>query len=219
MLLKKFDVIFIIAFFLSFQIFCNENDTIYTLNSKSNTLYLGIDNYIHVPEVYLNDSAYDIRINNGKIFKDSSLINVIPRRLPDAFLNIYKYADQDTILIKSIRYFIKYVPKPCILINNQCLNDISIIDRNEFINNPVLGIYISDDIIGSQDWYKIKRFSFGYVFGSVYKSFESSTNLLTDEMIEALHHLKPGQEVHIKISIVSQGFLVSYLPVYTIKIY
>jgi len=210
-------VLFVLFMLLCFNTMAG--DSIYSINSLSNTLYLGIDNELHIPDSLVYDSSFFFTTDNGIVFRDSTIVNIIPRRLPDAFLNIYKKMDYDTVEIAKFRFFVKYVPKPCIIINSKCIRDIDGLDRYEFINNPKLEIFISDDIVGAQDWIRIKRFSLGYVYGSVYKSYETEGNILSEEMKNVLLRINPGEEISIKVSIESLGNMTKYLPVFKFIVY
>jgi hypothetical protein len=152
------------------------------------------------------------------IDKDSIFLNIIPIKRPETYLYIYEKSDTDTILTVKTKFFVKYVPKPCILINNKCLDDIKYIDRNEFLKNPEFGVFISDDIIGAQKWLKIKRFTLGYSSNGIFKSFEAEGNILTIEMKELIQQVKPGQEIKIQFVMESMDILIRNIPVYSLII-
>lgn len=215
----KLFTILVLIFLFSVLAYSEENDSIFTINSKSNTIYLGIDNYIYIPDNVIADSTYIVNTDNGIIYKDSLHYNLIPSRLPVAHISIYKLNIKDTILIRNEKFIVRYTPKPCIYIGNKCLNNISGIDKYFLIDNPELKIFVSNDIIGAENWLKIKRFSLGFVYGSVYKSYESENNQMTKEMISTIKNFKPGQKITIKVTLESNSNLTVFLPIYSLTIY
>ena len=195
------------------------NDEFYSLNSKSNTIYLGIDNAIYIPEKYRNKPEYVFATDNGFLSIDTGIINIIPRRLPDLHIYVYRLNGTDSVLVLKERYFTNYIPRPCVTLANKCITNYEKIDRKFFIENPKLGIFVSDDISGANNWIKINRLTLGFVFSSVYKSYETNGDTLSEEMKKVLMYVKPGQQIDIKVSIETLGEMMMYLPVYKLVIY
>lgn len=195
------------------------NDVFCSVNSKSNTLYLGIDNIVHIPERFQKKDQYIITTDNGILSYDSAGLIIIPRRLPDLHIDVIKLNGPDSVLIKRERFFTNYVPKPCVTLAARCINEYEKIDRNFLISNPKLGIFISNDINGAENWVKINRITMGFLFSSVYKSYETEGDELSEEMKKILSYLRPGQEIDIMVSVVSIDNMTRYLPVYKLTIY
>ena len=94
-----------------------------------------------------------------------------------------------------------------------------VIPRNFLLENDTLGIFITDDVIGSEKWVKINRFTFGYVYSSVYISYNNMGNKISDETKDAIKKLRPGQEISINVSIESEGRVIRHIPVITTIIF
>ncbi len=196
-----------------------EADSLFAINSKNDILYLGIDNPLYLECRLKYDTSYVFTTNNGEILTDNDQLIILPIKKPDAYVYIYRIIENDTIIVDQKRFFISYVPKPCVIIANQCIINNTVVEKKLILSNPFLKIHISDDIKDSDSWIKIKRFSMGYKSGSIYRSFENTGNQLSDEMILVLEKIKSGQKVDFKITIESQGNLIRYLPIYSITVF
>lgn len=194
-------------------------DSLFAINSKSDKLYLGIDNQIYLSKKYQEDTSYFFTTNNGILFKDEGQLTIIPRKKPDAYIYVYKALGNDTIEIFKKRFFVSYVPKPCVILNDKIIKSDIVLLKDSLVKNPDLSIHFSDDIVGGDSWINIKRISIGIANGGIYKSFEAEGNILSDEMLEFIKTIKPRQKIYLKVSIESSSKVIKNLPVYSLYIF
>lgn len=182
------------------------------LNSRKGYLYLGIDNLISIPEKYKNINNIEVTTNNGDIFQDSSNYVIIPDRLPKATIYIKEPGMTDEYLDMQT-FVVQYVPQPCITLGGECVDEMRVIDRHYLLSHDTLGVFISDDVIGSENWVTIRRFTVGYVTGSVFRSFNNEGNRFSAETKEMIKRIRPGQEISIRVTVVSEGDVIRHIPV------
>lgn len=207
----------IIFLLLKANVYSNFEE-IHSETSISNTLYLGIDNIITISPSILTDTSFIIVTDNGRLIIDSNKITIIPRKLPVARIQIYKKTETDTTLFSSKRFQVKYVPQPRLMIGNEKIKNNSTVKKETILNTSGLQIFLSEDIVGSNDWFSINRFSIGYGSGAVYKSIDAYNHLFTEEMKEFVKNLHPGQQINIKVKIESKGNMIKNMPIYSIRI-
>jgi hypothetical protein len=193
-------------------------DTIFSLTSISNKLYLGIDNYIFIDSSRYSDSNFLYTIDNGHLLKDSFLLIAIPHRLPVAQITCFRMSDSDTLVHKTFRLPVHYAPQPIVMVGNEKINNNAAINKNLLLQNKGLDIYISNDIVGAEKWFSVNRFSIGYVFGGVYKTFDSDGAYFSNEMKHLISKMPPGSPFRMKVYLESNGLIQKELPIYNLTI-
>lgn len=191
------------------------------LTSRGGHLYSGIDNYILISsEIFKNSDTIHIESTNGKIFADSGQVYLlIPERPGKVRLTIYSIIDRDTTLLGYKHFLIKQIPDPQLIIGNTLISISDTIMKKTLLDCDGLAIYISNDIIGSENWLKISEFSIGYNYGGFHVSHLNLTNTLSEKTKQLLMYMGPDHEISIKLTVESQGFIFSQIPIYKIIIY
>jgi hypothetical protein len=196
-------------------------DSILTaVNSRSNILYAGIDNEISVDYSGLGIYAeYLLTVNNGVVLPDSTCYISIPDRNGKARFLVFGINGNDSTLI-GYRYFqVENVPEPLLYIDSLLVKRNDMVSKQHFLNSDSLGIFISDDIIGAEDWYKTIRFTLGYVYGGYYVEYTNNTNLISHEAKQIIYTIAPSMEIVIKPIIEGEGSLIKELPIFRLKLY
>ena len=197
------------------------NDSILiAIDSRNNILYSGIDNRIKTDfSKFEENYEYTLKVNNGIVFSDSNYYISIPDRPGDARFLLLGLRDNDTVLI-GYRYFeVRNVPDPLHAIDTLRLQEEDVISKNHFLNSDSLDIFISDDIIGSGDWFRIIKFTLGYVYGGYYVEHTNNTNIISRETKKIIYTLGPAKEIIIKPVVEGEGKLIKELPIFRITLY
>jgi hypothetical protein len=190
------------------------------VDSKNNILYAGIDNRIITDySRFEEDHEYILKVNNGIIFSDSIYYISVPDRPGDARFLVLGIRDNDTALI-GYRYFeVRNVPEPLLAVDTLRLKEEDVISKNHLLNCDSLNIFISDDIIGSESWFKIVKFTLGYVYGGYYVEHVNNTNKLSRETKQIIYTIGPTKEIIIKPVVKGEGKLIKELPIFRLTLY
>ena len=190
------------------------------VNSKSKTLYVGIDNYVEL--TIADDENFDnyfLYTNNGKAFTDSLQFDIIPNRSGLSRLVLMNIEDKDTTIVGQRFYHTRTIPDPKLQIDTFKYDEESNIMKDQLLAADSLSIFISSDIIGSENWFKINRFTIGFIYGGLYKSITNEGNKLTYETKLVINRLGPDKEVIFEIFAEGEGKLIVELPVYRLRLY
>ncbi len=190
------------------------------VDSRKNILYTGMDNRIITDYSKFDPgNVYVLRVNNGMVFSDGIYHVAIPDRPGNARFLVLGIKDNDTVLI-GYRYFeVRNIPGPLLAIDTLRLKEEDIVSKNHFINSDSIKIFISDDIIGSENWFKVVRFTLGYLYGGYYVEYTNNTNKITRETKEIIYSLGPTKEIIIKPVVEGVGELMMELPIYRLTLY
>jgi len=177
-----------------------------------------VDNYLYVnPDIKQNNII--ITTDNGHVFHDEGMYCIIPATYGILNLDLFQVINEDTVLLLSKKFPAFEVPPPVLKIGNYKVTELEELSWSILMNCDSIGIFISDDIIGAEDWVYIEKFTFGYQYGSYYVSHSSRGNKFTEEIKEAIKKLKPGQEISIRVWLGSKGSIVREIPIYRVRIY
>ncbi|MBN2611156.1 MAG: hypothetical protein JXB00_06335 [Bacteroidales bacterium] len=190
------------------------------LNSRSGTLYAGIDNPIRLNlDRVENINEYILFTNNGKAFVDSLCFVVIPVRTGLSRMVLMKVDENDTSIIGQRFYSVKKIPEPKLQIDTFRLESLSNFSRTALLEADSISIFISSDILNSGNWFKINRFTIGYIYGGLYKQHFNQGNRINLGTKMVINNLSPGKEVIFNIFAEGEGKLIVELPVYRVKLY
>lgn len=190
------------------------------IDSRNNILYTGIDNYIKYDYSKFEDRyEYILKVNNGIVFPDSNYYVAIPDRPGNARFLVFGLKDSDTTLLGYKYFKVKNIPEPLLAIDTLRLKEEDVINKNHFLNSDSLNIYISEDIIGSENWFKIVKFTLGYVYGGYYVEHTNNTNILSQETKQIIFTIGPTKEIIIKPVVKATGSLIRDLPIYRLTLY
>jgi hypothetical protein len=194
---------------------------IVTKSSLNGCLYSGIDNLLKIdPLLENNFDTILLESNNGKTFPDTNnLILIIPNRPGKVRLTLMGVKYRDTVELGYFYFPVLGIPEPKLTLNNIPIETPCIIPKKVLMNCDSLGVYFSKDIIGSDNWVKISRFTLGYNYVGFYISHLNPSNKFTLNTKQILNQLGPDREITIRPTIESESKVTKYLPIYKITIY
>jgi hypothetical protein len=196
-------------------------DSILTaVNSRNNILYTGIDNEIYVDYSGLGIySEYLLTVNNGVLLPDGLCYILIPDRKGKARFLIFGINGTDTTLV-GYRYFqVENIPEPQLYIDSLLVKRNDVVSKQHFLSSDSLGIFISDDIIGAEDWFRVVEFTIGYVYGGYYVEYTNNTNIISQETKQIIYTIGPSKEIIIKPIVEGEGSLIIELPIFRFTLY
>jgi hypothetical protein len=194
-----------------------------SITSKGNNLYNGIDNYIQLvfPDKASSTFHYYISTNNGNIYEyDETSYLTIPKSSGRSFFSIYIITENnDTLMIAKKQLNVLNLPLPSLKIGNTVISEQTLIKKEILLGGDTLKVFFTEDIPESVNWYKIERFSVGYIYGTIYVSADNNGPIISDEAKNLLNKIRPGIEINIKINSVSPSGLLKNLPLVKFKVY
>lgn len=199
----------------------NLSDSIFNLIiSKGGILYAGIDNPV---KIYLEEGEniedYILEVTNGTAFYDSLQFITIPVRSGISRLILSKVEGTDTILKGHRFYQVKNVPDPLLKIDTSFFGEVSNIYKQQLLYADSLSIFFSSDIAGSENWFRVKEFSIGYIFGGFYRSYTFKGSEISDTAKIIISRISPGKVVVFRIIAEGDGKIQKELPVYRLKLF
>jgi hypothetical protein len=195
--------------------------SIVSLSSKKGYLYAGIDNYLMLDSSLVNNSIFTaLGTSNGQVFMDTNNVGlIIPEKAGKLRLSLICTDGSDTVL-NGYKYFhVKDIPDPQLTLDSIPIPSNAAIKKNVLLSCDSLGIYFSDDIIGSSHWMIITGFILGYNYGGFYVSHINPTNKLSKETKELINRIGSEEEISIRTTIEYECKIKKELPIYRIQIY
>lgn len=187
------------------------------VNTYSNALYVGIDNPILINQPY--SDAFFIESTNGMVYQDSIYHVVMPSRAGLTRLILYEIKGVDTIRHGYKFFPVRNIPEPRLMLDNIVVNDLQDLSKKLLLNTNRLGIFVSEDIIGSENWFTVKKFSIGYIYGGMYVSYINESDIISEKTKREILRLSPGKQLIIKVTSEGEGALIKDLPIYNYIIY
>lgn len=179
------------------------NNELQAVQSKSNTLYLGIDNRVLIQ---LDTSElYTLTSNNGSCFRDSLNYYIIPAKPGRARVHVYTECDSGKTLVGYKTFRVKSIPNPLIFIDTVCLDNIMFISRDVLCNGHTFYVSMGDDIIQDDNWFSINKIIISYVSKGQYISHENLGNRLTMESIELIRQFGMGKKIMLRFQLKGTG--------------
>jgi hypothetical protein len=194
-------------------------DTIKAINSHSNALYAGIDNYIEINKKRIPFKNLIVECERGMAMEDEEMYLVIPSKPGHTMINIYEYDKGDTNLVFKKTMKVNAVPQPYITMDNMKLTDYKYFPKDEFTPTSKFVVHLSDDFIEDSDWYQIKEFTMGYPVGQQYITLSAESNRITPEMLSAIQKLMAGKELSFTFTLVGSGGMFKRIPPIRMRIY
>lgn len=197
------------------------SDSMFNLiDSKNGLLYAGIDNHV---EICLSDNEniedYILEVTNGIVFHDSLQFFTIPVRSGISRLILLKVEGTDTI-IKGHKFFhVKSIPDPLLRIDTACFGEESGIYKQQLLYADSLSIFFNSDIRGSENWFRVKEYSIGYIFGGFYRSYSFKGNKIGNAAKNIINRISPGKTIVFRIIAESEGRIQKELPVYRLRLF
>ncbi|MFW5804772.1 MAG: hypothetical protein ACOCWG_06035 [bacterium] len=212
-----------------------DNDTILVNTSYSNTFYLGIDNIFKINKPVFKDSVYvdsvftgfkyqdsisqslELSTNNGKILKDNGYYYIIPKT--QGLATVYLKDKNNKKIIHEKEFPVKKLPSLKVTMCDLILNDVKTINRLFLLACDSIGVYYTDDLVDSQKWLTITRFSIGYNYGNYFIEYASRNNRYTSQMISGIKKISPGNMLRINITCENKTGFKIVIPTISIKVY
>lgn len=194
-------------------------DTIRVINSYSNSLYAGIDNYIEIDTLNVHFKNLIVECFMGMTMEDPSCYNIIPAKVGKTYISIYQFDSIDTVLVIKKLMKVLPVPSPYITFNEQKLEAIKYLTKDELFKFKKFGVHLSDDFINDKGWYKIKEITVGFPMGQVYVTKSCLGDSLSDEILKSLSRILSGKEVSFSFTIVGEGELFKRMEPLRINLY
>lgn len=196
----------------------SETDTISTLNSYSNTLYVGIDNILKVNKNILR-FPFRVTTNNGIIYEDNSNYYIMPERLGTSIISIYPKANVNAPPVLQKTFFVKRLPQPQLSLCDLLLYKVKEVDRNFLLNCDKLDVFYTDDLKNSNNWLKIIRINMGYSYGSFFVEHSSVNNIITGQMKNLMRKIPPNEYLIITVTCINKDNVKMVLPSCNLKVY
>jgi hypothetical protein len=124
--------------------------------SKSGDLYDGIPNKMRWVDTVLPSKKYIVKIqSNGWWINDTidADANVIGDSLT---IFICKTNGKDTVVLNIEKLAVHRIPDPVLCINGKQIT--GIVSKQDLLKSKKLSTFMSNDLIGSNSWFKIKSF-------------------------------------------------------------
>lgn len=190
------------------------------VTSRGDFLYVGMDNIIKIN--YSNPVdvlEYFITANNGILVRDSLDFLSIPIRKGRARFLLYRKDGADSILLGYKFFTVKNIPKPKLTFDNVNVNERDTISKRHLLDTKRLNIFVSNDIIGSERWFKVIKYTFGYEYGGYYVEHTNNSGELSLKTKQIVNTLGPSREIIIKPVVEGEGQLMLELPIYRLTLY
>jgi hypothetical protein len=225
-------IYFVIILLLPFELIAQSNfppcsaydnigkDTLRSVNSYSNSLYVGIDNPIEVVKKNITYKNISLVSSQGIVIKDDSYkFNIIPSKTGEILIYVYQHDNGDSVLVFSKVMNVLRVPQPYIAVERMKFNELQSVNKDFFKSNKLFEVHLSDDFIDDSQWFKIKEISVGHVSGMLYTSKSCAGSVLSDEILNMLSNVYSGKEVSFVFTITGTGDLFIRMQPVKIKIY
>jgi hypothetical protein len=197
-----------------------ENSITSSLSNKG-YLYSGIDNLIRIDYSIISECDTFFLMAPGSIIIHDTIDKflIIPERPGTIRLSVYCLKGKDTMAL-GYRYFtVNNIPDPSIKINGHILITPALISKNLLLSGDSISIYFSDDLIGSENWFRITDFSIGYNYGGFHVSHLNPSNKISMQTKNLISRLGPDHEISIQFTVESEGKIKKQLPIYRIQFY
>ncbi len=146
--------------------------------SQSNFAYVGIENPFRFETSEKIKYPLILKTNNGRISIDKKDTSLIIFNQPTS-ISVFKIVGQDTILLYDQKITPKLIPDPTVAINQIKIG--GTMNSKLFFNATSLDGYLSNDIIGSENFFQVKSFLVvinGKSFRNVGKTFSNEIKTL-----------------------------------------
>ena len=193
--------------------------SIYASNTLSRKVYAGIDNPLCINYTDSTCQNFHLKTNNGIIYSLNDTVYLMPDRSGKARIILFTTCQTDTIEKGYLFITAESLPSPQLTIDDQIIEEVSTISKNKLLLASEFNIYLSDDIIGSNNWSTITSYEFGYNFGGYFISYKAEGNIIDNGAKDFISKLNPGKLLTLKVRISSKGNLEKYLPLYRLTIH
>ena len=199
-----------------------EDTSLVCISSLEGVLYSGIDNYVRVDSsLYADCDEIYLETTQGIAMKDTNnLFLVIPERPGKVRVSLLcKNESGEEEVARYQLFHVRNLPEPQLTLDTIPISNPSYIAKNVLIRCDSLGVYFSDDLVGSSEWLSITEFQLGYTYGGFHVTHKNETNKISEETKSILNQLGPDHEISIRTTVRAMGNVRKQLPIYRIRIY
>ena len=190
------------------------------VNSRGGYLYAGMDNIVEINYRDPGENGdYFITANNGIVFRDSLDFISIPVRTGKARFLLFRREGNDSVLLGYKFFTVKNIPEPMLTFDNVKVKERDIISKRHLLDTKRLNIYVSNDIIGSDRWFTVIKYTFGYEYGGYYVEHTIESGEISIKTKQIVNTLGPAREIIIKPVVAGEGQLILELPIYRLTLY
>lgn len=193
--------------------------TIKSRLSESGEFYVGIDNPLEIVIPDFDPEVYTITSNNGRVFMDSIDLKVIPIRPGSIRFLVYKNDSGELNYLGHTNIKVHTLPEPKLVIDTTVILETTVLTQSQLLTADSISIYFSKDIPESGQWFTIKEFTFGYNYGSIYRSKNNPGYKITTETKQLIKEMTPNRYISINAIIQSNTSITKVLPVVKIFVY
>lgn len=191
-----------------------------SISSLSNTLYVGIDNDLVVvyPDEKTKTYNYIITTNNGSLYKTDEGYLTIPKNAGRAFFSIYLInEDRDTLLIGKKQFVVRNLPMASIKVGNVLIKEGAELNKALFLNGDSIKLFFTDDLPESAEWYIVKSFTVGYLYGKQFISAENNGPIIGEDIKDLIRKIIDNRDISIRVNIVAPSGILRFLPITKFK--
>ena len=193
-------------------------DTVVSLTSNDNCLVSGIENRIFVNQK-LFQKAVNVSSDPKYILTVEGETIIMKAPSPDTresnFILVTNIQG-DTLLFRTFRT--ENLPAPQVYFGHVNLSESRKLWAIDIRQEDSIYIFFRPGLTGSMDWLKVKRFTFGYNYGSYHLSYDNIGPYITSKTREKMLGLKPGQEVSLSILAEGSGSMKKEVPLVYFRI-
>lgn len=194
-------------------------DTINVLNSIHNILYISIDNPIKIVQEDVSFKNLYVTSNNGKLIRKEDHFVAIPQKKVSTKLHVHKVTPEDTVSLKIKELTTIYLPDPVVTMNNKKMTGQDKISKEFLLKCDSVGIYFSDDITTSQNWFEIEGFRLGYFYGSHYLSINNKGAKIQSKIKDRIRKIPQGHKITIHVQLKADNNIAIKGPTFRSKLY
>jgi hypothetical protein len=196
------------------------NNSLENLTSLKGSLYNGIDNFIRIDPRVIDCENILFTCTNGTIVRDTlNIYLIIPKRQGNARIILNCLNSSDTSVLGYRNYMVYNLPDPKITFNNKPIDTPVTLSKYELFNCDTIGVFFSEDIPGSDKWFRVKSFTIGYTYGGFHVSHSNNSNVILPETKQLIAKLGPDHEISLVCTVETDGKITKQLPIYRIRFY
>ncbi len=218
-IIMKRIALYILLVFVPLYLSGQKSYVVKSISSLSGVVYTGIDNPLDVGNNKFSLADIFIRTNNGIVYKVDTAFVIVPNHSGVAVLWLYDAnRKEDSILIQQDTLVVSELTTPKLLINSVEVTETSPLSILFLNRMDSIDIVFTDDLPSLRKHYSIGSFTFGYVYGNYYLSYDNKGNHVSNETRNAIRRVKPGTEVVIRVNINTELFLQVRRPIYRFNV-
>jgi hypothetical protein len=196
-----------------------DKDTISSVNSFGNYLYVGIDNEVEVNKENIPYKSIFLTTNNGDLYEDNDKFYTIPSVPGTCVIKIFKVVGNDTSFVFLKQMVVKPLPAPYLAFNDIQLSTTKAVTKSFLLQEKPFEIHLSKDFVIDTLWFTVKEITLGYTYGKYYVSKTCTGNHFSKQLKEEINKLQPGREIDLVMKVKSSENMYKTMSVLKLKVY